>query len=142
MLTSARGILLVGHIHFTMPIGCLQTPTTTLQGNMPAFSLRPFSTNAIYKGHYTQTMHFLRATASTKLPSALFDPRKTQMDILIICKYKMRKLEANINKNMSIYCMKNKKTNMYTKKKRTKNIHVEWMQHNLKINAMYFRLDI
>lgn len=34
----------------------------------------------------TQTMHFLRATASTKLPSALFDPRKTQMDILIICK--------------------------------------------------------
>lgn len=56
----------------------------------------------------TQTMHFLRATASTKLPSALFDPRKTQMDILIICKYKMRKLEANINKTMSIYCMKNK----------------------------------
>ena len=64
----------------------------------------------------TQTMHFLRATASTKLPSALFDPRKTQMDILIICKYKMRKLEANINKTMSIYCMKNKKSNMYTKK--------------------------
>lgn len=52
VLTPARGILLVGHIHFTMPIGCLQTPTTTLQGNMPAFSLRPFSTNAIYKGHY------------------------------------------------------------------------------------------